>query len=94
MATYQELQDQITALQNKAEETRIQEMDGAIQKIKALMQEYGITSRDLDFAAKKKGKKFRQQADVQFKDADGNTWSGRGRMPGWLKSKDKEKFRV
>lgn len=36
MATYKELQDQIAALQYKAEETRVQELDGAIQQIKAL----------------------------------------------------------
>ena len=94
MATYQELQNQIAALQNKAEEMRIQELDGAIQKIKASMQEYGITLQDLDFAVKKKSKNSKPQAKVQFQDADGNTWSGRGRMPDWLKGKDKEKFRI
>ena len=94
MATYQELQNQISALQNKAEEMRIQELDGAIQQIKASMQEYGITLQDLDFAVKKKSKKSKPQAKVQFQDADCNTWSGRGRMPDWLKGKDKEKFRI
>lgn len=94
MATYRELQDQIAALQYKAEETRAHELDGAIQQIKALMKEYGITLEDLDTAAKKKGNKSKQQAKIQFQDADGKTWSGRGRMPDWLKGKDKEKFRI
>lgn len=94
MATYKELQTQIAALQNTAEETRAKEFDGAIQQIKALMQEYGITVQDLNTAAKKKGKKSKQQAKIQFQDADGKTWSGRGRMPDWLKGKDKEKFRI
>jgi DNA-binding protein H-NS len=94
MATYKELQDQIAALQNKAEETRAQELDGAIQEIRALMQEYGISLQDLTSAGKTKGKKSKQQAKVQFQDAGGKAWSGRGRMPGWLKGKDKEKFRV
>jgi DNA-binding protein H-NS len=94
MTTYKELQDQILELQRKAEETRAKELDGAIQQIKALMQEYGITVDDLDTRAKKKGTKSKQQANVQFQDADGNTWSGRGRMPAWLKGKDKEQFRV
>lgn len=94
MATYKELQDQIAALQYKAEETRVQELDGAIQQIKGLMHEYGITLQDLDTGAKTKGKKSKPQAKIQFQDADGKTWSGRGRMPDWLKGKDKEKFRV
>lgn len=94
MATYKELQDQIAALQNKAEETRAKELDGAIQEIKALIQEYGISLQDLSTAAKTKGKKSKQPANVQFQNADGNTWSGRGQMPAWLKGKDKEKFRI
>ena len=94
MATYKELQDQIAALQNTAELTRAQELDGAVQQIKALMAEYGITLQDLSTAAKKKGKKSKQQTKILFQDADGKTWSGRGRMPDWLKGKDKEKFRI
>jgi DNA-binding protein H-NS len=94
MATYKELQDQIAALQSTAELTRAQELDGAIQEIKALMQEYGISLQDLNTIAKTKGKKAKKQANVQFQDADGKTWSGRGRMPDWLKGKDKEKFRT
>jgi DNA-binding protein H-NS len=94
MATYKELQDQIAALQNTAELTRAQELDGAIQQVKALMAEYGITLDDLSAPTRKKGKTSNTKASVQFRDADGNTWSGRGRMPGWLKDKDKEKFRI
>lgn len=58
------------------------------------MQEYGISLEDLSTSAKTKGKKPKQQATIQFQDENGKTWSGRGRMPGWLKGKDKEKFRV
>jgi DNA-binding protein H-NS len=94
MATYKELQDQIAALQNKAEVTRAEELDGAVQQIKALMEEYGITLQDLSTAAKTKGKKSKQQSKVQFQDANGKTWSGRGRMPDWLKGKNKELFRI
>lgn len=94
MATYKELQDQIAALQYQAEETRAQELHGAIQEIMALMDEYGISLQDLSTAARTKGKKSNQQVNIQFRDADRNTWSGRGRMPGWLKGKERERFRT
>ncbi|RZM01183.1 MAG: H-NS histone family protein [Pedobacter sp.] len=94
MATYKELQDQIAALQNTAELTRAQELDGAVQQIKELMAEYGITLEDLSTSTKKKGGTSKTKASAQFQDADGNTWSGRGRIPSWLKSKDKENFRI
>lgn len=94
MATYQELQDQIAKLRQDAEEVRLKEIEGAIAQIKALMNDYGITIRDIESSARRKGSKTGSLSNVQFKDDAGNTWSGRGRMPAWLKGKDKEKFRV
>ena len=94
MASYKELQDQIAELQKKAEEARAQEIEGAVSQIKALMQEYGITADDLLGNARgpKKGSK-NKPATIQFRDGE-NTWSGRGRTPGWLNGKDKEQYRV
>ena len=94
MATYKEIQAQIAALQAKAEETRAAELEGAIGEIKALMQDFGISIDDLQERKRgpKKGAKNKPK-DVQFRDGE-NTWSGRGRMPGWMQGKDKEQFRV
>lgn len=93
MATYKELQNEIAALQRAAEEARASEIDGAVAEIKFLMAEHGITIDDIKGLSNKKNSKFRA-SNVQFKDESGNTWSGRGRMPSWLKGKDKEQFRV
>lgn len=94
MATYKELQDQITKLKQDAEELRLKEIDGAIAQIKALMNDYGISVQDIEGSGRRKGVKTSSLSNVQFKDNAGNTWSGRGRMPAWLKGKDKEQFRV
>lgn len=94
MAKYRELQEKIAELQRAAEEARAQEVDGAIQQIKSLMQEYGINIEDLDKSSRKKAGKSAKASNIQFQDDGGNTWSGRGRMPAWLKGKDKEQFRV
>lgn len=93
MATYKELQNEIAALQRAAEEARANEIDGAVTEIKSLMTEHGITIEDIKGFSGKKNAKFRV-SNVQFQDEAGNTWSGRGRMPAWLKGKDKEQFRV
>jgi DNA-binding protein H-NS len=93
MASYKELQDQIAELQRKAEEARAEEVGGAIEKIRMLMSDYEITVNDL-VGGKKKSGKSSGTAQVQFRDNEGNTWSGRGRMPRWLSGKDKEQFRV
>ena len=93
MATYKELQNEIAALQRAAQEARTNEINSAVAEIKSLMAEHGITMDDLKSISNKKTLKFRA-SNVQFRDDSGNTWSGRGRMPSWLKGKDKEQFRV
>jgi DNA-binding protein H-NS len=49
---------------------------------------------DIVGKGKKRGGKVKAERAVQFQDDEGNTWSGRGRMPGWLQGKDKEQYRV
>jgi DNA-binding protein H-NS len=93
MASFKEIQAQIEQLQRQAADQRENEMAGAVQKIRDLMQEYGITAQDLQ-APRKKGA-AKKSGTVQFRNAEsGDTWSGRGRMPNWLAGKDKEQFRV
>ncbi len=94
MASYKDIQAEITELQFKAEEARFNELAGAISKIKALMQEHNISIEDLSEKSKKKTGVKKKSVNVQFRDKDGNTWSGRGRMPGWLQGKNKEQFRI
>lgn len=93
MATYKEIQSQIAELQRAAEEARTQEVQGAIDRIRTLMADYGLSVDDI-VGGKKRGGKGKADEKIQFRDNDGNTWSGRGRMPGWLHGKDKEQFRV
>ena len=94
MSSYKDLQNQIAELQKKAREVRGQEMSGALAQIKDLMNQYGITVNDM--TGKKSATKQTSKSGstkVQFKDGD-KTWSGRGRVPGWLKDKDREQYRV
>lgn len=94
MSSYKDLQAQIAELQKRAEEVRGQEMNAALAQVKDLMNQYGITVNDLQdkkATSKKAGKSG--SPTVQYKDGD-KTWSGRGRAPGWLKNKDREKYRV
>ena len=94
MATYIELQNQIAELQRAAEEARAKEIQGAMDQIRKLMQDFSLSINDIVGKGKKSGGKGKAQGAVQFRDNEGNTWSGRGRMPGWLQGKDKEQYRV
>ena len=93
MASYKEMQDQIEQLQRQAAKQRENELAGAVQEIRKLMQDYGITVDDLrPIQRKASGKK---STSVLFRNPEtGKSWSGRGRMPKWLAGQDKEKFRV
>lgn len=97
--TYQQLMNEIAALQQKAEAVRKSEIDGVIERIKLAISHYGLTAADLGLGggARKtargaSGAAARPQAatapagNAQYRDDKGNSWSGRGPRPGWLKA--------
>ena len=96
MQSYKELLDQIAALQKQAEAARAREINDAVNTIKDLMKQYGLTASDIGLGSKNPSKSSRlgKSAPVLYRDEAGHTWSGRGRMPGWLKDKDKGAFIV
>lgn len=95
MTSYAEYVEQIAKLQSLAEAARKDELTGAVQKIKDLMQQHGITVEDLSSGARAKPAKAKGTVAAQFKNPQsGETWTGRGRAPRWLDGKDKEEFRI
>lgn len=85
MATVSELLAQKAALEQQIAEAQRTERADAVAKIRALMADHGLTLADL--AAKAASPK-RSGAKVapKYRDADtGNTWSGRGLHPTWLR---------
>ena len=88
MATYRELKDQAEKLLQQAEEARQKELATAIDEIKARMDEYGITVRDLGGGrgTTTRGNSRRRPAAIKYRDKAGNTWTGRGRTPRWLQA--------
>ena len=95
MTSYAEYVEQIAKLQSLAEAARKNELSGAVQKIKDLMQQYGITVDDLSSGTRAKPAKAKSTVAAKFKNPEtGETWTGRGRAPRWLDGKDKEEFRI
>ena len=93
MATLQDLIAQKEALEREIERTKQQGRTDAIEKIRALMAEYGLSVADLAGKAGKasrgKSSKSKTTAKVPAKYRDsstGDTWSGRGLQPRWLKA--------
>ena len=95
MSTLTELIAQRTDLEEKIKALTQTQRTEAIAQVRALMEENGLSLADLGSRAKltnklanpgEKGKaKIPQKVAAKYRDGAGNTWSGRGLQPRWLK---------
>jgi DNA-binding protein H-NS len=89
MTTLQELLAQKEALERQIDQTKKQQRGEAIDKVRALMAEYGLSVADLGARAAAKGKSSGGTGKVpaKYRNAStGESWSGRGLQPRWLKA--------
>jgi DNA-binding protein H-NS len=90
MASLKELLAQKQSIEREIELARKREQSDAIAKVRALMAEHGLTMADLSARpAPVKGKAKAGSGKVAAKyrnTATGETWSGRGLQPRWLKA--------
>lgn len=89
MASLQELLAKRAALEEEIQDTRKRERQDAVAKVKALMVEYGLSVSDLSGKAptSKPGIAKGSKVAAKYRNkATGETWSGRGLQPNWLKA--------
>ncbi len=89
MATLQELLSQKEAIEREIELTKKRDRAEAIARVRSLMAEYGLTLADLGGKAAAPSRKPTGGTKVPPKyrnAATGDTWSGRGLQPNWLKA--------
>lgn len=86
MASLRELLDQRAALEKQIKETQERETADAVAKVKALMSEYGLSISDITQRGPKAAKGPSKVAAKYRNQATGETWSGRGLQPKWLKA--------
>ncbi|MEX3956094.1 H-NS family nucleoid-associated regulatory protein [Trinickia sp. EG282A] len=101
MSQYAELKAQIAKLQAQADEVRRAELADVIADIQQKIAEFGLSARDLGFAeAPRRGRPRKgsaQKAPLPAKYRDpktGATWSGRGRVPGWMQGKNRDRYLI
>lgn len=103
MATYKELMAEKEALEARLAEVRANELAGVVEKIQALMAEYGLTVDDIAGKRRRgrpagsgKAASVAEKSSLPPKYMDpktGATWSGRGRAPAWL-GKNRNRFLI
>lgn len=87
MAKLTDLLAQKAALDKQIADAQREERAGAIAQIKALMDEHGLTAADLSGRTAKVTKAGGGKVAAKYRDkATGETWSGRGLQPRWLKA--------
>jgi DNA-binding protein H-NS len=86
MATLTDLLAQKAALEKQIAQTQRDEREKAISQIRTLMSEYGLTAADLSQRGGKKARAGTKVAAKYRNKATGDTWSGRGLQPRWLKA--------
>ena len=96
--SYKQIQKQIETLQHQAEKLRKQESNGVIARIKVAIAHYGLTAEQLGFGATANGAKTKTKTktkakagkatptrSAKYSDGQGNSWSGVGKRPYWLR---------
>lgn len=90
MATVAELLAQKAAIEKQIADAQREERSGAIAQVKALMAQHGLTLADLSMRAAPvpaRGPKAGAKVAPKYRNAaTGDTWSGRGLQPKWLKA--------
>lgn len=86
MTSLSDLLAQKAALEKQIALTQREERDKAIAQVKALMTEYGLSAADLSTRPAKPTHAGAKVAAKYRNAATGDTWSGRGLQPRWLKA--------
>ena len=88
MSDLKDLLAQKAAIEKQIEEAGRRARSDAVARVKSLMAEHGLSISDLGArSATKAVRKTGSKVPAKYRDsATGNSWSGRGLRPNWLKS--------
>ncbi len=86
----EEIDKALEALQQERDQALKVESKQALAQVKQIIAKFGFTADQLFVETK-----IRAQAAAKFKNLEtGETWSGRGREPNWIKGKNHDQFRI
>lgn len=100
MSSYKELIKQREALEQQIAEARQRETAQAVQQVRAIVAEFGLTAQDVFSSGRgargaASGQKKSGKVAPKYRDpATGATWTGRGKAPKWIEGKDRQAFAI
>jgi DNA-binding protein H-NS len=95
MTSYKELLQQREALELQITQARQREISQAVNQVRALVAEFGLTAQDVFPSGKARSASAGNKVAAKYRDAaTGKTWTGRGKAPKWIDGKDRAKFLI
>ena len=94
MSSYKELLKQRELLEQQINEARARENADAIEKVKALVADFGLTADDIFSTGKVRAKSIAKVAPKFRNPATGDTWTGRGKPPKWIQGQERDQFLI
>lgn len=95
MSSYKELLKQREDLEKQINDARQSEMANAIAKVRALIDEYGLTPQEVFPASRARSAASGTKVAPKYRDpATGQTWTGRGKAPKWIQNQDRTAFAI
>lgn len=96
MSRLSELLQQQETLARQIAEARKEEQAGAISQVRALVEKYGLTEKDIFSGGRRSvGTRAGAKVEPKYRDpATGQTWTGRGKPPKWIEGKDRSQYLI
>ena len=96
MSSYKDLLKQREELEKKIQDARQRELTEAVSKVRALIQEHGLSAADVFPPARAvRSSGAGSKVAPKYKNPQtGETWTGRGKAPKWIQDKDRSKFEI
>ena len=93
--SYKELLAQREALEQQIAAARNTQQANAVQEVRSMIATFGLTQDDVFPQAKQRRAGTRAAVTPKYRDpATGQTWTGRGKPPTWIKDKDRSEFEI
>lgn len=95
MDSYQDLLKQKAALDQQIVLARQRETDNALNTVRSLVQQFGLTERQVFASGKTRQSTAGVKVPPKYRDpATGATWTGRGVAPRWIAGLRREDFLI
>lgn len=95
MSAYKDLLQQREALEIQIKEARARELSDAIALVRKTVDEFGLTVSDVFRPSDRRSPSKGSKVEPKYRNpATGETWTGRGKPPVWIRNEDREQFRI